>query len=90
MTDKPILIQVESFNGIQGDGHRMAIIEAPAGSTDAEIERIARAWYDERHTFSWKRSTCQRKGGCNSRMACRYLKGCFDEHTPKANTEPQG
>jgi hypothetical protein len=89
MSEKPILIEVQSFNGIQGDGFRSAIIEAPAGSTDTEIERLARAWYDERHTFSWKRSTCQRKGGCNSLMTCKYLKGCFEEYSPALTTEPR-
>ena len=86
MTDKPILIEVESFNGVRGDGYRIAIIEAPAGSTDAEIEKIARDWYNERHTFRWKRAACQDKRGCTTPMSCRVT-GCGEL---AANTEPQG
>jgi hypothetical protein len=85
----PILIEVQSFNGRRGDGFYREIIEAPAGSTDAEIEAIARAWYDENHTFNWKRAACQRKGGCNSQMACRVLTGCYEQTArpaPKGDT----
>jgi hypothetical protein len=75
---RAIMIEVQSFNGRRGDGFRYEVIEAPAGSTKEEIEAIARAWYDERHEFRWKRADCQRKGGCDSKTACRSVKGCLD------------
>jgi hypothetical protein len=81
----PILIEVQSCNGRRGDGFRSEIIEAPAGSTDAEIEAIARGWYEENHAFNWKRAACQRKGGCNSQMACRILKDCYEQAARHAN-----
>lgn len=75
MSERPIIIEVTILSD---RGQHWVRLEAPAGSTDADIQKIVEGWRATHLQFVWRRAHCQRRDGCDSPLSCGGVRRCLD------------